>query len=243
MNQLTLHRGVHVIERDKVYDNILELYGNEDTVQEYPFRITFKDERAVDFGGVTRDMFSGFFNVAYTQLFDGTSLVTPTIHPGTDFSIFRVLGSVISHAYLVSGVLPIRIAFPCLAGILCGNFNLPEEVLIATFIDSLSLYDSKLMTEALQQAAQDLPSFRDEISTGLQNLLSFYQCREIPRPSTLKRIVLQIATFEFTTKPTAAIEAVRSGVPAVHAAFWKKMPLSSFYSIYKALSVSPSKGC
>lgn len=243
MPLLNPKRGIHTIEREDIYNSVLMLYRNDEIVNEYPFRIAFEGERAVDFGGVTRDMFSGFFEAMYHNLFDGAVLVTPTGHPGTDFSILPLLGTIISHAYLVAGVLPTRIAFPCLASVLYENrdSDLPENIMISTFIDSLSCHDGQIITEALQEAKQDLLSFSGKVSAGLQHLLGFYQCREIPRPNTLKRIIIQIAEFEFKRKPAAAIAAIQSGIPKSHQAFWKNMSIYKFYSIYSALSVSTYK--
>ena len=124
-------------------------------MKEHPFKIKFEDERAIDFGG---DMFSAIFTEMYSKVFDGTTLVTPAIHPGTDLSLLPILGGIISHAYLVSGVLPIRIVLlDC-----CSSFL--EEVLLSTFIDSLSIHDGG----ALKQVKDNLPSFSSEISNGLQ---------------------------------------------------------------------------
>ena len=44
-------------------------------LKELPFRVQFKSERAVDTGGVSRDMFSSFWEEAYRKNFDGESLL------------------------------------------------------------------------------------------------------------------------------------------------------------------------
>ncbi|MCG8624697.1 MAG: hypothetical protein MJE68_22210 [Proteobacteria bacterium] len=68
-------------------------------LQEYPFRIKYRDEKAVDVGGVSRDMFSAFFEEAYTKLFDGGSLLAPAVLPRIDMSVWPVMGPITSHAY------------------------------------------------------------------------------------------------------------------------------------------------
>ena len=57
---------------------------------------------ADDQGGVTRDMFSGFWKEAYITLFDGVTLLIPLVHPQTDLQAFSTLGKIMSHGYLVS---------------------------------------------------------------------------------------------------------------------------------------------
>ena len=244
MESLSLKYGIHrKIQRQDVYADVMKLYqtSKDEIMNEYPFRVEFVGEKAVDIGGVSRDMFSGFFEEAYHKRFEGTSLVTPAIHPGMDLSSLPVLGSIISHAYLVSGTLPIRIAFPCLAAMLLSECQLPDEVLINTFIDSLSVHDAMVLKQAFGEVRNQLPSFSADVMSGLHHVLSFYGCREVPRPQTLKHIVLQIANFEFKMKPSAAIASIRSGIPTKHLPFWEKMSIADFYSTYTALSVSPAK--
>ena len=47
-----------------------------------------------------------------------------------------------SHSYLVSGVLPIIMAFPSLARCLLGTVELSDDVLFLLLIDSLSVHDA-----------------------------------------------------------------------------------------------------
>ena len=68
----------------------------------------------MDAGGVTRDAFSAFFEETYLHFFDGTCLLHPAVHASIDMPTYSVLGEIISHAYLVAGVFPDRVAFPSL---------------------------------------------------------------------------------------------------------------------------------
>ena len=146
MTSLSLKYGLtHTIRRSDVFNEVITLYKNkqEQILQEYPFRIRFQGERAVDLGGVARDMFSAFYEKAYEKLFDGSSLLCPVLHPET----------VISHAYMVTGILPVRIAFPCLAHSLLGTSEtVPESAIVEAFQDSLSTHDSNIFKNALEEA-------------------------------------------------------------------------------------------
>lgn len=57
-------------------------------------------------------MFSAFFEEMYKAYFDGANLLSPIVHPGMDVEVMSILGVIISHAYIATGILPIRIAFP-----------------------------------------------------------------------------------------------------------------------------------
>ena len=66
-------------------------------------------------GGLARDMLLGFWIDAYVKFFEGATTVIPMVHPQIDFSIFPILGKVLSHGYLATGVIH-KIALPSLSG-------------------------------------------------------------------------------------------------------------------------------
>ena len=234
------------VVRNEEYESIFKLYQEPqlvDTLSKYPFRIRFVGEKGVDLGGVCRDAFTAFYDVAYRKYFDGSTLVTPAIHPGTDITALKTLGCIVSHAYLTCGILPVRVAFPCLAQMLLPHdgLTIPDEVYVQTFFDSLSVHDQGVLKAAYEEIKQKRPSFSEGVKSSLQVVLSLYGCRELPHPDNLQRISLQIAKFQFQLQPSAAISAVKSGIAVQHAPFWKAMSLGELYRIYCALSVSPAK--
>ncbi len=107
----------HTVVRQNIFKSVMSMYRHNTCrlLREYPPRIRFANERALDTGGVSRDMFSAFFKEVYEKFCDGSALLTLVVHPHIDFSVLPSLGTVISHGYLACRVLPIRIAFPTLA--------------------------------------------------------------------------------------------------------------------------------
>lgn len=61
MNSIQAIPGrAHLIDRTKVYEEVINLYQNDEILKEFPIYIKFKGEVAIDHGGVHRDMFSAF---------------------------------------------------------------------------------------------------------------------------------------------------------------------------------------
>ena len=52
---------IHTIHCSHLYGDVLSLFADDKPTEKYPLSIKFADERAVDCGGVARDMFSGFW--------------------------------------------------------------------------------------------------------------------------------------------------------------------------------------
>ena len=159
----------HLIRRDHLYEDVIKLYGDFSKFEdEFPFRIAFDDEQAVDTGGVSRDLFSGFWSAACKQHFDGSCTLIPAVHPHIDMAIFPLLGCILSHGYMASGFLPVQCAFPTLAAALLGPaIKIEDNILVPNFIEHLSVYDSSV----LKSAYVELKSGTQTFSPNTQILL------------------------------------------------------------------------
>ena len=148
----TVDKGIaHMVSRKNIFKDTVELYQSSDILQEYPFRVKFEDKQAIDAGGVCREYFSAFFEAVYDKYFDGCSLFTPVINPHSSKSELALIGLVISHAYVSSGILPTRISFPCLARILLPRpGDLPDNIMVEVFMNSLSLYDAAVICQGVE---------------------------------------------------------------------------------------------
>ena len=103
---LNMHPAItHIIDHSNLYNDVLGLFNNASVLEHYPLQIKFLDEMAIDHGGVSRDMLSGFWEEAYRQQFDGSALLVPVVHAQTDMSVFLTLGRILSHGYLLEGFL------------------------------------------------------------------------------------------------------------------------------------------
>ena len=127
------NQKTHLILRKDVYNDLITLYSKDaEVVMEYPLRIKFKDEKAIDAGGVSRDSFSAFFDEAFLMVHP--SYTQPRMHVWIIMSSFTILEAIMSHAYLTIGVFPDRLAFPCLAaGLLFPTITFPDCILKELF--------------------------------------------------------------------------------------------------------------
>ena len=235
----TVPGRMHLIDRARVYEEVIDLYQNDDILKEFPIYIKFKGEMAVDHGGVHRDMFSAFWEQAYGVLFEGATLLTPMFHPEMDMSLFSTIGRVLSHSFLVSGVLPIRIALPTLICMLLGpGTTVSDRIVLNTFLDFISAWERNTFKKALVCSGT---SFPPELLEELTTTLGRFECRQLPTPSSLPNIILQVARYKFITKPAASIAMIHSGMPKCHEGFWNNTSPHKLYTIYEQLTVSPKK--
>lgn len=201
---------------------------------EFPFRVCFDDEQAVDNGGVSRDLFSGYWEEVYKLLFDSGSTVIPSVHPHVEISKFKILGTILLHGYLACGYLPVRIVFPVLAATLLGpSVRVDDTIHLKSFCEYLSLYDQSVLKKAIQS-----PTFIPDVQASVINLLSKFGCRETPTLKNVKNLVVQLAVHEFTIQPLGAVYSMNSGIPQAHKTFWEKITVGDLYEIYQTLGAT-----
>ncbi len=127
--------------RDSVYEDVIDMYKDdlEEILRDFPFRVRCVNELAVDTGGVCRDLFSAFWQESYVKDFDGEKLLVPAVRPNIDMVGLRLLGTILSHGFMVCGFLPIRIAFPVVAVVLFGlETKFTDGMIIDSFVDYLA---------------------------------------------------------------------------------------------------------
>ena len=76
--------------------------------------------------------------------------------------------------------------------------------------------------------------------SNLIAILSRFNCRQVPTPEGFFNLLVNIAIYEFLTKPSAALISIHNGVPQQHKGFWQTMGINGILSLYQAPAVSPA---
>ena len=240
--KLTTHeREPRCIQRATIYSDVLGMYMKnlEDIQSEYPFRIQFINERAIDTGGVCRDLYSCFWEHAYVKHFDGDKLLIPAVHANSQISVFPILGTILVHGFFACNFLPVRLAFPIIAAVLCDtDVYIPDWILSESFIDFLSEHDGTILHDAIQY--KGTPDFPNDQKSKVISILSKFECSEIPTPFNLKALLISVAKYLFLVKPLGLLYAMRSGVPKIYNGFWEEFTVAEMFNFYRFLNATPS---
>ena len=99
IESISTHQGLpRTVEREKLFLDVLAMYREhkEELFGEFPLRVKYRFENAVDTRGVCRDMFSAFWEETYIE-FEGEWLVIPSVRPGVDMTKFKLVGTILVH--------------------------------------------------------------------------------------------------------------------------------------------------
>lgn len=235
--------SAHQVERADVYSSVMTLFvtSHDAILQEYPLIFRFKGEKAIDVGGVSRDLFTSFFDAIYCKFFDGVSLLYPALNPHMTTYDLNTLGLILSCGYLLVGVIPIRIAFPTLAAMLLpAAKTFPDHIMVDSFAGSISAHDAAVV-EIARKKVDSKEAFSESLQSDLLTALSGFDCRKAPSMDTFVRMVCDISNYVFLRKPYAFISDVRAGIPQAHRGFWKGLSCRAFYDIYMSMQATPAK--
>ena len=178
--------------------------------------------------------------MAYIRDFDGGSTYIPSVHPHADMSHYRVLGSILAHGFISCGLLPNRLAFPVVACTLLGcDVVIPDAILIDSFVDYVSSYESSVFREALQVSKGSEATFTPVLGESVLSILSTMGCREMPTPGNIQQLILQVARYELVHKPLGALLSLYRGVPTEYHPLFSGFSVGDLHGLYRALNATP----
>ena len=222
------------MRRSHLYEDLLSIYGMTTVSEEYPVRIKFYRELAVDIGGVSRDMYTGFWEECYKIFFDGSNTLVPLLE--CDSNAFATLGTILSHGYLVCGFLPLRIAKPVLIESLLGpdhnRCNIADSILTKSFFNHITLFERQKLDAALCGTM--------DVDT-VMSILSRFGCRKMVTPTNINSLICNAAKYEFIRKPMAVNTLIHSGIPQSHTQFWSNLGIDGICHLINTLSLSVEK--
>ena len=96
---LHVHFQAHFMRlTEKICLTVFHIFSPDNISKEYPLRIRFKGELAIDTGGILHDMVSAFWEIVYEK---GCNVLV-----GSDAVMFTKLGHILSHGYMLVGFYP-----------------------------------------------------------------------------------------------------------------------------------------
>ena len=245
MNRISsTHSPVHYVKRTSTFNDLIDVYRRSSIITEqYPLQMSFVNEMAVDLGGVSRDVVTGFWLHAYEKLFDGSTVYVPVVNPSTDLSQLEVVGKILSHGYLSIGFLPVPLAFPTLIAMLLGpSVEIDSHILNASFFEYLGYVDRDILCRAVQIAkVGSYGKFPLPLEQELLTVFSMFGIRQVPTPSSILATIADMSKYLFLTNPMSAICAVNAVIPVNHRPFWNSKSPVNLQHLYYALTATPAK--
>lgn len=95
------------VHRETLVEDVMDAYRKDTSFIHHKIDVTFKEENAIDLQGLTREMFTTFFNLIFLKFFFGRNEKAPCFDIKILFNgTLEIIGKIISHCFVLTNYLP-----------------------------------------------------------------------------------------------------------------------------------------
>jgi hypothetical protein len=228
-----------VVTRTNIIEDLLLMYRDE-TILNCKLHVEFTGEPGDDFGGLTKEMFTVFWNEVTRQLFTGEHCVIPVsplhrIKP--DAWKFVSLGRILSHTMALTGNIPPNLSPAFLVSLIFSS-DVNEQCLLEDFLQFVTDREQKLLCKAMAD-------FNGLSTNEMDRLVSFFQAHrylDIPRVGQIRNQLLTIAEQVMVQVPAPLCKQIRRGIPERHMdVFWAQLSIDHIRHLLLKQRPTPDK--
>ena len=184
--------------------------------------VQFEGENATDLDGLTRELFSLFWEFSKNKYFEE---MVPRIDPQTcQMDIFTILGRIISYGYLITGFFPIFVARASMLSVLCET-NISDDILLSSFLNYIDVFERESASRMMLNEDFDI----------ITAMLSRFKCFSIPCSDNIEQCMIECAKSELICRPTHALRKIYQGMKEVHPTLWELVNPKCIEKIYQNL--------
>lgn len=201
------------IRRQSLVEDLLLAYEDV-TICESLIEVKFLEEDAIDIGGVTRELFSSFFDQVINS-WQGAHIQRRKCHHGDEKQ--PIVGRILCHSYTITN------CFPTSLSLFLGNaVTIDSNVLLNCFYQYLPAPESELLRRTILDASNS-DTFDDVVQERLLDIYATNGLHRIPRPSNVLKDILHLANYAL-----CLLNAMLSSLPDDHLVAWRSLSPSDF---------------
>ena len=219
----------------------MDLY-DECTILDYKLNVKFDGESGLDFGGLTTDLFTSFWDAAFEAYFEGDTVKVPFVRPQQQLEsrpVFEKLGRILYHGWLLTNQIPVRFCEASFVTLVHGEDAVDEHTLETSFLLYLSQFERDVLTQAL--STSELASFQEDAILGVYQQYDM-TCIPAKTPEQLRNHVITMARSQFVYKPMSTLMWMKNGIAGEKITTLQGLlPVNKIKKLYQALIPSRQK--
>ncbi|XP_014833190.1 PREDICTED: uncharacterized protein LOC106910968 [Poecilia mexicana] len=141
------------IRRAMVIDDLLNLFMDK-SIMESELKMEFNNEMAVDNSGVSRDVYTAFWE-QFLELCEGEEERVPKLRPDFSEERWYALGRIWAKGLIDHGIFPVRLSKAFIIASVLGLQAVEEEVLMSSFSKYLSESERSIIEKALSDVLEE----------------------------------------------------------------------------------------
>ena len=221
------------VRRANVFNQVVEIYSIDRNILQTTLEVTFSGERGEDLNGLTREMFTLFWEAAIERFFVGRREARPRVAPypsNPSPEMWGTLGAIFSHGFVLENYVPYRFTYSTLHYLMPGNIP-DSSTVLTSFLSTLSETNDTAITSALRINAN---SFDENTASRLTAVISHFGSTSLPNPRNLPNILRLVSINQMIHQPFFALHHMRLGMISAHGVLWTLPP--SLTSIFRIIN-------
>lgn len=229
-----------IIKRENVIEEMLRLYKDETIVQK-KVKVTFKDELGLDYGGLTKELFSEFWKKIIPEFFRGENRSVPflslsKIRKGLDEN-FPIIGRILAHTIILTRSIPTNICKSIYLKLGSLDKEVKQEILLEDLFHFLTPVEQRL----IYKAKNSFEELNDSEKDMLLDLFATYGLLENPKILEIKDQLSIIAENILCIESHNFIKKIKDGIPLFCEKFFTDLTDSKVNFLFEQQVANPNK--
>ncbi|XP_025995490.2 E3 ubiquitin-protein ligase hecw-1 isoform X1 [Solenopsis invicta] len=229
-----------IIKRENIIKEMLDLYKDESVVQK-KINVAFKDELELNYGDLTKELFSEFWKKIMPEFFKGENRSVPFLslskmRKGLDEN-FPIIGRILAHTIILTKSIPTNICKSIYLKLGSLDKEIKQEILLEDLFQFITPVEQRLIYKAKN-------SFDDLNISEKDMLLDFfatYGLLENPEKSQIENQLCIIAKNILCIESHNLIKKIKDGIPLFCEKFFTDLTDSKVNLLFEQMVANPNK--
>ena len=193
------------LNRNRIVDDLMRAFMSPEVLST-TLKFSFTNEIGSDMTGVSRDVYTSFWNMFLDNNADGEDSRVPSVNAKWQTSEWCSVGRILVKGYLDHSILPLRLSCPFLVVIVHGIDAASSPTMLC---DGLFGYLSSNDSRVLKAALADPEGATDEVFDAVTDIFESLNVKALPhRDQSLREQVRNIAHAKLLQEPKFIIDVM-----------------------------------
>lgn len=168
-------------------------------------KFSFLNEKGVDTGGVSRDVYGAFWSELFEVAALGENERVPCIRSDMGVDEWTAVGRILIKGFRDIGFFPIRLCKAFMFAVLFGVDSVAPDALLSSFKEYISIHEANTLAKALS----DFEHLDNDEKDDLVDILQRFEVRSLPSTkSELQDMITGISHKELIQKPKYILDCL-----------------------------------
>ncbi|CAH0563045.1 unnamed protein product [Brassicogethes aeneus] len=229
-----------IMRRENILEEMLQLYEDETIVQKM-IKVTFENEQGLDFGGLTKELFSVFWEKCVLEFFRGENRMVPFLplskmRKGVDKK-FPVIGRILTHGIILTKYIPTMLCKTVFLKLSSAETDIPNEILLEDFFFFLTPSERSLIFKAKNKFDQ-LTNIEQDL---LLEFFATFGLAELPKASEIEDQLHIIARNILCLESNNFLKLIKDGIPLFCENFFEELSVNKVNALFAQQAPTPDK--